>query len=91
MSEPVWRKYPPARPRKYDWDVITETLRGNPGEWLLIDEEATVSLATAITRKKMVALRSDTWEYKVKTVNNDHLNNRAEVWMSAERKGTHVE
>lgn len=86
MADRTWRADPPARPKRYDWDGITKELRRRPGKWMLIDSAASISLAGAITRQKMTALRSDTWDYAVRTLNNDHVKRTAEVWMSATRK-----
>jgi hypothetical protein len=91
MPKEVWRKEPPARPRRYDWEGITAKLKKKPGQWYLITDEhggtqSNMSLAGAIKRKKMVALREPGWTFSVRTLHNDLTTRTAEVWMSAERK-----
>jgi hypothetical protein len=86
MPKEVWRKEPPARPRRYDWEGITAKLKKKPGQWYLIADDANMSLAGAIKRKKMVALREPGWTFSVRTLHNDLSTRTAEVWMSAERK-----
>lgn len=80
----VWSEAPPGPLPRYDWFQIAEELRERPGEWRLIDAEASRSLAGAIIRKKMTALKSDEWDYKVTTRHN--TDKTAEVWMTAVRK-----
>jgi len=53
---------------------------------MLVDREASINLAGAIKRQKMTALRSDDWEYLVRTLHNNTTTRTAEVWMSAARK-----
>jgi hypothetical protein len=86
----TWQSTPPAPARsgrrgKYDWERITRDLKDRPGEWLLIDEEASRSLATAIRNRKMTALQDPDWVFKVRTTNNSIQTGTAQVWMSAER------
>lgn len=85
-QEQVWRAEPPSK-RGYDWATIVDQLTSRPGEWLLINEEATRSLAGAIKRRKMRAIKdawAAGWELKVTTRNN--TTKTAEVWMSAVRR-----
>ncbi len=89
MPTETWRKEPPGqRPRwgQYDWEAITAKLRKKPGEWMLVDDQARLGLQSAITRKRMVALRSDEWDYLVSTSNTNMTDRTSELWMSAVRK-----
>jgi hypothetical protein len=89
MTE-VWAATPPpvenAAPRgKYDWADIVAKLTARPGEWLLIDEDASIGLQTAIRQRKMTALQDYEWDFKVSTRNNNRETGRCQVWMSAEK------
>lgn len=85
MSDREWRTSPPAQGRgRYDWHAITAELREHPGEWTLIDPEASRSMVGAVKSQRMTALRSDTWEYLAKSRNNTQRT--AELWMSAVRR-----
>lgn len=88
MPKDVWvADLPPRRPRSdYDWWAITAELRERPDEWKLINEAASISLPAAIKGKRMTALRSDEWEYLVRTFHNNHETRTCEMWMSAVRK-----
>lgn len=93
MPRTQWSKTPPGPAPRYDWEAITAKLRTHPGEWTpLIGPDGTNvgtrSLAGAITRKKMAALQSEEWDYLVTTRENDTINNRCKIWMSAVRKET---
>ena len=85
-----WSSVPPAAkggPRgKYDWPEIVRKLKSRPGEWLLIDDEASRSLSSAIKARKMTALQDPDWTFDVQTRNNDREKNTAEVYMSARKR-----
>jgi hypothetical protein len=91
MTQTKWVEGPPPRGLtgvrgKYDWDHIVKELQSRPGEWLLVDEEAAISLPTAIRNRKMRALKDPAWVYVVRTSNNDRVARTCAVFMSAERK-----
>lgn len=82
----VWAERPPARSRgtgKYDWVQIVESLKQRPGEWLQVDDEATLSLQSAIRKRRMVALRDPDWDFKVSVRNTNKEAGTCEVWMCA--------
>lgn len=82
-----WRSdLPSPRRGKYDWEKELAELRTRPGEWMLLDDKANVSLPGAIARKRIRILRDEEWDYHVRSVNNDYANKTCEVWMSATRK-----
>lgn len=86
MTE-TWAERPPARPRgtgKYDWVDIVDRLKSRPGEWLLVDDEATLSLQSAIRKRRMVALRDDAWDFKVSVRDTNKEAGTCSVWMCAE-------
>lgn len=85
----VWADRPPARSRgtgKYDWEEIVGRLKSRPGEWLLIDEDATLSLQSAIRKRKMVALRDDDWDFKVSVRDTNKEAGTCSVWMCAQQR-----
>jgi hypothetical protein len=85
----VWREQPPATSRgtgKYDWVEITERLKSKPGEWLLIDDNATLSLQSAIRKRRMVALRDDAWKFRVSVRETNQEKGTCSVWMCAEKR-----
>jgi hypothetical protein len=87
--EEVWAETPPHVGRgtgRYDWVDIVERLKARPGEWLLIDDSATLSLQTAIRKRKMVALRDDEWDFKVSIRDTDRDAGTCVVWMSAVKR-----
>lgn len=72
-----------ARSGKYDWWDIVEKLKARPGEWLLIDEDASIGLQTAIRKEKMTALQDPEWDFKVATRDNNRETGRCKIWMRA--------
>jgi hypothetical protein len=81
-----WQNAPPTtRIGGYDWPAITAKLRTKPGRWLLVREQGSRSIQSAIRRGRISHLRDDEkWEYIVRTRNTNGT--RADIWMSARRK-----
>ena len=82
----VWSPDPPNR-KRYDWATIVAELTDRPGEWRLIDETASRSLAGAVKRRRMRAIKDAYeagWELRVST--RDNTAKTAEVWMTAVRR-----
>lgn len=71
---------------KYDWVAIVEGLKASPGEWQIIDTDATLSLQSAIRKRKMVALRDEEWDFKVSVRDADRETNTCTVWMCAVKR-----
>lgn len=87
-TTPQWVDSPPprgltGRRGKYDWDHIVKQLKSRPGEWLLIDEAAAISLPTAIRNRKMRALKDPGWDFEVRTAHNDRAARTCAVFMTA--------
>lgn len=72
---------------KYDWYEIAADLQNHPNLWTLIDAEASISLPGAVTRGRLRALRSDEWDYEVRTYNNNQETKTCEMHMRAVPKG----
>lgn len=71
---------------KYDWPAIVEQLKASPGQWQVIDEGATLSLQSAIRKRKMVALRDPDWDFKVSVRDTNREKNTCTVWMCAVKR-----
>ena len=91
MKKPLWSEQPPPirRPREgspYDWPVIIAALKDRPGQWLLVNEEARMSILQIIKRDSISWLRDDEWDFHAKTRNNNREVGSCELWMVAEKK-----
>lgn len=91
MKKPVWSEQPPPirRPREgspYDWPVIIAALKDRPGQWLLVDDNATPGAPQVVRERRATALRDDEWDFHVTTRGNDHTIRRSQMWVSATPK-----
>jgi hypothetical protein len=76
-----WEDELPPRRGKYNWTAIASRLRERPGTWLLIEEQGSRSIYSAVKRGRLTALRDPEWVYEIKTRNTN--GNKADIWMSA--------
>ena len=55
---------PPARNdrRSQKWEAVNEALRSRPGVWALVAENTSATVATAIRRSSLAALRGGVFE-----------------------------
>lgn len=71
---------------KYNWPEIIKQLKDRPGQWLLVDDDATPGAPQVVRERRAVALRDDEWDFHVTTRGNDHTIRRSQMWVSATPK-----
>lgn len=68
-SEVVWESPPPIGQGRYDWGVIAEKLKTQPGEWAKIFDGDKTSIVNAIRQGNIKAVRPEDG-FQVRTANN---------------------
>ena len=67
-SEVTWES-PPVKQGRYDWAIIAEKLKTQPGEWAKVFDEDKTSIVNAIRQGKIAVLRPEDG-FQVRTANN---------------------
>lgn len=68
-TEVTWESPPPVGQGRYDWAVIAEKLKTQPGEWAKVFDGDKTSVVNAIRQGKISVLRPDLG-FQVRTSNN---------------------
>ncbi len=68
-SEVTWESPPPVGQGRYDWAVIAEKLRTQPGEWAKIFDTDKTSIVNAIRQGNVKAIRPEDG-FQIRTANN---------------------
>lgn len=68
-SEVTWESPPPIGQGRYDWAVIAEKLKTQPGEWAKVFDEDKTSIVNAIRQGKIRVIRAELG-FQVRTANN---------------------
>jgi hypothetical protein len=84
VAKQVWQEEPPPAYGRYDWPAIKRRLQSRPGEWTLVAEQVPRSVASAIRRDNIAALRDERWEFECRT--RQTQGNLADLWMTARRR-----
>jgi hypothetical protein len=68
-SEVTWESPPPIGQGRYDWAVIAEKLKTQPGEWAKVFDEDKTSIVNAIRQGKIRVLDPGLG-FQIRTANN---------------------
>lgn len=68
-SEVTWESPPPIGQGRYDWAVIAEKLKTQPGEWAKVFDEDKTSIVNAIRQGKIRVVAPELG-FQVRTANN---------------------
>ena len=68
-SEVTWETPPPIGQGRYDWEVIAEKLKTQPGDWAKVFDKDRTSIANAIRQGKVKPL-SPELGFQIRTANN---------------------
>lgn len=88
-TDEVWVKDPHAdsRHRKTDWNAVVERVVDNPGEYLLVDRNASPSMAGYINREGLVAFRDyPQYEFHAMTNNTDRNTRKCHLYLRATKR-----
>jgi hypothetical protein len=68
-SEVTWESPPPIGQGRYDWAVISEKLKTQPGEWAKVFDHDKTSIVNAIRQGKIKVIRPELG-FQIRTSNN---------------------
>lgn len=68
-SEVTWESPPVVGQGRYDWPVIAEKLKTQPGEWAKVFDKDKTSVVNALRQGKIAVLHPDLG-FEIRTANN---------------------